>query len=117
MQVKSCNLRPMVPADKIRRRPFPAIMKTAAIWLGLCANAGCAARPSSISTAPCPRASMPGGTLGCCVVEDDQGIDGDAGPLVDQERIDVDRGDAGAGCLLYTSPSPRDRTRSRMPSS
>ena len=23
----------------------------------------------------------------------------------------------GAGCLLYTSPSPRDRTRSRMPSS
>jgi len=24
---------------------------------------------------------------------------------------------AGSGCLLYTSPSPRDRTRSRMPSS
>ena len=24
---------------------------------------------------------------------------------------------AGVGCLLYTSPSPRDRTRSRMPSS
>ena len=24
---------------------------------------------------------------------------------------------AGKGCLLYTSPSPRDRTRSRMPSS
>ena len=23
----------------------------------------------------------------------------------------------GTGCLLYTSPSPRDRTRSRMPSS
>ena len=23
----------------------------------------------------------------------------------------------GASCLLYTSPSPRDRTRSRMPSS
>ena len=23
----------------------------------------------------------------------------------------------GEGCLLYTSPSPRDRTRSRMPSS
>ena len=23
----------------------------------------------------------------------------------------------GSGCLLYTSPSPRDRTRSRMPSS
>ena len=28
-------------------------------------------------------------------------------------------GENGAGktCLLYTSPSPRDRTRSRMPSS
>ena len=25
--------------------------------------------------------------------------------------------DHDAGCLLYTSPSPRDRTRSRMPSS
>ena len=27
------------------------------------------------------------------------------------------RGDALINCLLYTSPSPRDRTRSRMPSS
>ena len=26
-------------------------------------------------------------------------------------------GNLGQGCLLYTSPSPRDRTRSRMPSS
>ena len=26
-------------------------------------------------------------------------------------------GDGNAICLLYTSPSPRDRTRSRMPSS
>ena len=25
--------------------------------------------------------------------------------------------DMECGCLLYTSPSPRDRTRSRMPSS
>ena len=25
--------------------------------------------------------------------------------------------DGGWNCLLYTSPSPRDRTRSRMPSS
>ena len=35
-------------------------------------------------------------------------------PTIDSEAkeiIDVD------GCLLYTSPSPRDRTRSRMPSS
>ena len=27
------------------------------------------------------------------------------------------RARTGSGCLLYTSPSPRDRTRSRMPSS
>ena len=26
-------------------------------------------------------------------------------------------GETSLGCLLYTSPSPRDRTRSRMPSS
>ena len=26
-------------------------------------------------------------------------------------------GDMSSSCLLYTSPSPRDRTRSRMPSS
>ena len=33
---------------------------------------------------------------------------------------DIERalaGDEEGGCLLYTSPSPRDRTRSRMPSS
>ena len=29
----------------------------------------------------------------------------------------VDDGDYSTTCLLYTSPSPRDRTRSRMPSS
>ena len=32
--------------------------------------------------------------------------------LSDNEYIDK-----RTGCLLYTSPSPRDRTRSRMPSS
>ena len=34
-------------------------------------------------------------------------------------RIKYPRGELGqsSGCLLYTSPSPRDRTRSRMPSS
>ena len=34
--------------------------------------------------------------------------------LVDELSADSD---LGGGCLLYTSPSPRDRTRSRMPSS
>ena len=32
------------------------------------------------------------------------------------DRIDAVDGSINA-CLLYTSPSPRDRTRSRMPSS
>ena len=31
--------------------------------------------------------------------------------------IDAPRNVMAMGCLLYTSPSPRDRTRSRMPSS
>ena len=31
--------------------------------------------------------------------------------------IAAKRSAAAKGCLLYTSPSPRDRTRSRMPSS
>ena len=44
---------------------------------------------------------------------------------IDQEGVTIitPRGEMGQGvqttlaCLLYTSPSPRDRTRSRMPSS
>ena len=32
-------------------------------------------------------------------------------------RLAYDKFGAIWGCLLYTSPSPRDRTRSRMPSS
>ena len=41
---------------------------------------------------------------------------GAAQPLVGSEIVEVElAGDKG--CLLYTSPSPRDRTRSRMPSS
>ena len=42
--------------------------------------------------------------------------------LADRSLMTVFARDEGAGpqgyhCLLYTSPSPRDRTRSRMPSS
>jgi len=32
-------------------------------------------------------------------------------------RLTQDVSALGQGCLLYTSPSPRDRTRARMPSS
>ena len=34
-----------------------------------------------------------------------------------QDREALIKGQNTQGCLLYTSPSPRDRTRSRMPSS
>ena len=33
------------------------------------------------------------------------------------EKMVVKKYDPVISCLLYTSPSPRDRTRSRMPSS
>ena len=42
--------------------------------------------------------------------------------LVPKSELEGEMGDSKMGlqarlCLLYTSPSPRDRTRSRMPSS
>ena len=37
--------------------------------------------------------------------------------LPDEGSIVLDGVDLKETCLLYTSPSPRDRTRSRMPSS
>ena len=42
------------------------------------------------------------------------------GEVIEEVKKSALRGRGGAGfptCLLYTSPSPRDRTRSRMPSS
>ena len=47
----------------------------------------------------------------------------DAHDLVDKDRNELQMAyhfeatDMVTTCLLYTSPSPRDRTRSRMPSS
>ena len=39
------------------------------------------------------------------------------GFVIEQELVGVGYRATAKGCLLYTSPSPRDRTRSRMPSS
>ena len=36
---------------------------------------------------------------------------------LDREKLSACCEQAAEACLLYTSPSPRDRTRSRMPSS
>ena len=40
-----------------------------------------------------------------------------AGTLEFQAKFSTEGLDVFVPCLLYTSPSPRDRTRSRMPSS
>src|SRR5664280_2515153 len=38
-------------------------------------------------------------------------------PFITRLRVARNKGAGCIDCLLYTSPSPRDRTRSRMPSS
>ena len=45
------------------------------------------------------------------------GVQADGGFVEEQDGGLVQQGRGDLGCLLYTSPSPRDRTRSRMPSS
>ena len=67
--------------------------------------------------------------LGVCALSIDHGIDvvvvlaGTRLPLWRQTyerlvaQLDPGEEDVAKICLLYTSPSPRDRTRSRMPSS
>ena len=51
-------------------------------------------------------------TITCCLRAVDQ-----ANERANIELGDIDNVILVGGCLLYTSPSPRDRTRSRMPSS
>ena len=61
----------------------------------------------------------------CIDAATDQAMMASAGPLAQGAcpKRDVQRSgntitmDSTCTCLLYTSPSPRDRTRSRMPSS
>ena len=54
-----------------------------------------------------------GGTVSTALTEDDNS----APRTFDGNYVLSDGNGAGTDCLLYTSPSPRDRTRSRMPSS
>ena len=50
-------------------------------------------------------------------VNDDDDDDPILLTLPERNVVDTWREDYPYDCLLYTSPSPRDRTRSRMPSS
>ena len=49
--------------------------------------------------------------------EDEEDDDEEVEPVVRGTTVTAKPGRAKKACLLYTSPSPRDRTRSRMPSS
>ena len=61
------------------------------------------------------------GDSGLEIREIDTPKPGPAEVLIKVRACGLNRADAmvasGMACLLYTSPSPRDRTRSRMPSS
>ena len=97
-----------------------------------CLRAGLLAVPYSASMNRAPTLALPlaawlllapGGAqaAGFCAGLDSYKVN----PIVGGAPIDLCRLDAKAvllvntasACLLYTSPSPRDRTRSRMPSS
>ena len=54
------------------------------------------------------------------IVDDEVGIRELLSEILRDEGHDIilaENAGAARACLLYTSPSPRDRTRSRMPSS
>ena len=61
------------------------------------------------------------GNCAACHMLTDAGSNAMVGPNLNEIRPDIQRilmaVRNGIGCLLYTSPSPRDRTRTRMPSS
>ena len=62
---------------------------------------------------PVPTGDNPGGNYS--PLGGGRGGSGNAGPA--RTNYSSYLPDVYVGCLLYTSPSPRDRTRSRMPSS
>ena len=55
--------------------------------------------------------------VGCVGPDAGFGVDGSGAVAWSVAGFDGEVGAIGKACLLYTSPRPRDRTRSRMPSS
>ena len=54
---------------------------------------------------------------GVTIAVDAMGADNGPSAIIEGVAHAFKRGCQAEVCLLYTSPSPRDRTRSRMPSS
>ena len=77
-------------------------MRIAVVGTGIAGNAAAWALSQRYPVTVYERELRPGGHSHTVTVD------------YDGQRIAVD---IGFICLLYTSPSPRDRTRSRMPSS
>ena len=61
---------------------------------------------------PCISALFDGNEIYVCLFQND-----DCEDFIEIEVISTKRVEYVYGCLLYTSPSPRDKRQSRMPSS
>ena len=68
----------------------------------------------------CTIAFLGGSTTECCAVDEPVRFPALVSTLLEQQSIratTLNAGTSGNTCLLYTSPSPRDLSTSRMPSS
>ena len=54
---------------------------------------------------------------GVCLTSKDNGITNLKFDVIEETLLKTNLKNISKGCLLYTSPSPRDRQKSRMPSS
>ena len=73
-------------------------------------NTGISVTGEVVATANVSSSATSTGSFGAGYIDNKLGI-GTSSPVSALNLYEV------SGCLLYTSPSPRDRTRSRMPSS
>ena len=87
---------------------------TAAKWLAAEPSRDEKHTPKETPDAPNLIAAIPS-SLGCFVVDVDEG--GTPAAIAVLRKLGVREAALVETCLLYTSPSPRDRQKSRMPSS